>query len=259
MLAPKNPTGVPLYHQLSSILRERVLAGEFAPDERIPPEAELCRVYGVSRITVRKAIDELVREQLLYTRQGRGTFVTAHKLRRRLPRLYSFTEDMREIGHSPSSSLIELSETRCDAQDAGLLQLPDDSTRVFRIVRVRRADGVPILLETTLVPAILCPGLRGRDLERGSLYATLRQDYGLALNDAEETYEASIVRAAEARLLECRRNSAVFRIRRVACLADGMPFELTRSVARGDSMKFVLHLVSNTAEMRRTVDVSGDR
>lgn len=258
MLSHNSPSGVPLYRRLCSIVRERVVSGEFGPDERIPAEAQLCREYGVSRITVRKAIDELVREGLLYTRQGKGTFVTAQKLRRRLPRLYSFSEDMRETGRMPSSTVIEFTESDCDGRDAAMLQLTGDGRRVFRLMRVRRADGVPILLETTIVPANLCPGLDEHDLAVGSLYSLLRDGYGLELNDAEETYEVTLLRSAEARLLDCPGGTPAFRIQRVARLADGRPFELTRSLARGDSTQFVVHLVSNQTEFRRQFDASSD-
>lgn len=259
MLEDKTTSGVPLYFQLRNILRDRIIGGEFRADERIPPELELCRHYGVSRITVRKAIDALVQEELLYTRQGKGTFVTPQKLRRRLPRLYSFTEDMRELGLNPSSTVVDFRIEAAKAQDAASLKLPEHDQNVFTIVRVRRVNAEPVLLETTLIPHFLCPDLLSSDLEKDSLYRVLREDYALILHDAEETYEAAIIRGEEAKLLESKRNQAVFHIQRIANLADGTPFELTRSVARGDYMQFTLHLVSNQTEFRRRVDVTREQ
>lgn len=259
MLEAKNTSGIPLYFQLRNILRERILSGEFKADERIPPEVELCRQYGVSRITVRKAIEALVQEELLYTRQGKGTFVTQQKLRRRLPRLYSFSEDMRELGLNPSSSVVEIRIEVASVQDSAILKLPEYDQKVFKILRVRRVNKEPVLLESTRIPHFLCPQLLSANLEEDSLYRVLREDHGLVLHDAEETYEAAIIRADEAKLLETKRNQAVFHIQRVANLSDGTPFEITRSVARGDHMQFSLHLVSNHAEFRRRVDVTKEQ
>ncbi len=259
MLESKTTSGVPLYFQLRNILRDRIINGEFKADERIPPEIELCRRYGVSRITVRKAIEALVQEELIYTRQGKGTFVTPQKLRRRLPRLYSFTEDIRELGLQPSSSIVELRIENATPQDAATLKLPEHDRNIFKIVRIRRVNDEPVLLEATQIPHFLCPELLSADLEKDSLYRVLREDYGLILHDAEESYEAAIIRVEEAKLLESKRNQAVFHIQRIANLADATPFELTRSVARGDYMQFTLHLVSNQAEFRRRVDVTKDQ
>jgi len=255
VLEAKSTSGVPLYYQLRNILREKIMSGEFHSDERIPPEVELCRQYGVSRITVRKAIEALVLDNLLYTKQGTGTFVTPQKLRRRLPRLYSFTEDMKELGLNPTSTIVEFELTAAEPQDAKLLKLPEHDRNVFKLVRVRRANDEPILLETTFIPHYLCPELLSANLERDSLYRVLRDQYNLTLHDAEETYEVGIVGTNEAKLLEYRRNQPVFHIRRLANLADGAPFELTRSVGRGDYLQFSLHLITNQAEFRRHVEV----
>jgi GntR family transcriptional regulator len=247
--------GVPLYFQLERILREKIISGALQPEEQIPPEAELCRRYSVSRITVRKAVDTLVQENLLYTRQGKGTFVAPQKLRRQLPRLYSFSDDMVELGITPSSRVVEFTVVTADPADRAILKLPEHDQTVFRLVRVRLADGMPVLLERTHIPHFLCPGLLSTDLERNSLYHTLRETYGLELFDALETYEVEIVRPRDAALLEYDQEKPVFAIRRVANLKDGTPFELTRAVGRGDYLQFSLRLQSNQAEFRRRLDM----
>ncbi|MFW5728099.1 MAG: GntR family transcriptional regulator, partial [Spirochaetota bacterium] len=142
-----------------------------------------------------------------------------------------------------------------DAKDAALLQLPEHDPKLFRLVRIRRVNGEPVLLETTHIPHYLCPELLSADLEHDSLYRVLRDEYHLVLHDAEESYEAALIRPAEAELLECTRKQAVFHIQRIANLEDGHPFEITRSVGRGDYMQFTLHLVSNQTEFRRRVEV----
>ncbi|MEN3185626.1 MAG: GntR family transcriptional regulator, partial [Atribacterota bacterium] len=170
---------VPLYQQLKNILKGQILSGVFKPGDSIPPEAELCRTYGVSRITVRQAVKSLVEEGFLYRKQGKGTFVTSPKLRRRLPKLYSFSEDIMELGLKPSSKLLEQAIIEADEELVELLRLPPSDHRVNKLVRVRMANDEPILIERTLIPVYLCPDLLKEDLEKGSLYTILREKYGL--------------------------------------------------------------------------------
>jgi len=89
-------------------IKTRIDSGEYLPGERIPAESHLCEMFGVSRITIRQAIRKLVDADILYTRHGKGTFVLPRKIKRLLPKLYSFSEDMREAGLTPSSRLLAL-------------------------------------------------------------------------------------------------------------------------------------------------------
>ena len=240
-------SGVPLYFQLKQSLQERILEGEYKFDEKIPPEAELCREYEVSRITVRKAIDALVQENFLYTKQGVGTFVKYNKLVRELSRIYSFSEDMRNMGLEPSSRTISFRVESADLEVRGTLGLPMVDPQVHRIIRVRLANKVPILLEDTMIPHYLCPDLQNYDLEKDSLYRILCDEFGIIPNVADETYEAAIISSTEAELLKSESGRPVFRLCRTARLADGRMFELTNSVGLGSHMRFKLHLEKDEA------------
>lgn len=245
---------IPLYQQLKNILKGQILSGVLKPGDRIPPEADLCRTYGVSRITVRQAIKSLVEEGFLYRKQGKGTFVTPPKLRRRLPKLYSFSEDMMELGLQPSSRVLEQTVIEADEELIELLRLPPSNRRVNKLVRVRIANNEPILIERTLVPVYLCPDLFKEDLEKGSLYAILREKYGLLLDHAYETYEVGKVRKEEAHSLSCRVGLPAFIIERFTYLKNEVPVELTRSVARGDRLRFTVKLVADQAQIRREIE-----
>lgn len=245
---------IPLYQQLRNILKGQILSGILKPGDRIPPEADLCRTYGVSRITVRQAVKSLVEEGFLYRKQGKGTFVTPPKLRRRLPKLYSFSEDMMELGLQPSSRLLEQTVIEADEELVELLRLPPSNRLVNKLVRVRIANNEPILIERTLVPVYLCPGLFKEDLEKGSLYAILREKYGLLLDHAYETYEVGKIRREEARSLGCRVGLPAFIIERFTYLKNEVPVELTRSVARGDRLRFTVKLVADQAQIRREIE-----
>jgi GntR family transcriptional regulator len=254
-------SGIPLYIQLKDILREKILKGEYKPLDRIPPESVLCGLYGVSRITVRQALSVLAQERLLYRKQGRGTFVTSPKFGRRLPRLDSFSDNMRELGLTPSSRVVERRVESAKADVAALLRLPAKEQRVNKIVRVRRANGEPVLLEHTYVPYFLCPDLLKSGPETGSLFETeslyrfLAETCGLVLHTAQETYEVTALKKREAELLGCSQSQPAFAIERIACLSDGTPVELTRSRGRGDRLRFTLQLVSDRAQFFSKVEL----
>ncbi len=247
--------GVPKYVQLARTLREKVASGEYAAGASIPTEDALGSEHGVSRITVREAVNRLVQENLLQRKQGKGTFVLPPKLRRDAAKVYSFSDDMLRLGLRPDSRVLELEVVEADPDAAELLRLPGDHQLVTRIRRVRNADGAPVLVETALIPEYLCPGLAGEDLERGSLYDILARRYGLHPSEAEETHEAMVMKRAEAKLLGCTGAGphAAFAIRRVSCLSDGTPIELTRSVGRGDRLTFGIRMIADQADFQRLV------
>ena len=247
-------SNLPLYLQLKNIIKAQIISGAIQPGDKIPSESELCERYGVSRITVRQAINSLVQEGYLYRKQGVGTFVTSPKLRRRLPRLYSFSEDMRELGLEPSSQVLEQRVIEADEEMAEILKLPDGSRKINKLVRVRLANGEPILLEKTFIPYYLCPDLVQENLEEGSLYSTLREKYNLLLDHAYETYEVGKIRKEEAKILRCQVSLPAFVIERLTYLKTEVPVEWTKSIARGDRLRFTVRLVADQAQIRREIE-----
>ncbi|MEI6157590.1 MAG: GntR family transcriptional regulator, partial [Atribacterota bacterium] len=129
-------SGIPLYQQVKNILKGQILDGRLKNGEKIPPESELCSTYAVSRITIRQAMSSLVQEGFLYRKQGKGTFVTVPKLGRRLPRLYSFSEDMRDLGLEPGSQIIESELIDGDDDISTLLSLPPTARKVNKMIRL---------------------------------------------------------------------------------------------------------------------------
>jgi len=257
MLEEKHSEGIPKYVQLAKILREKILAQEYRPDEQIPTEANLCKEYNVSRITVREAINKLVQESLLNRRQGRGTYVVHQKLRRNIAKVYSFSSDMQRLGLRPSSRVLSITRGEADALAAEKLHLPDTNRTVVVIARIRKANETPVLIETTIVPDTLCPGLIEKDLEKGSLYQILTEDYQLVLHHAEETYEAIILSNKDAKLLGCpvNRPMPAFSLQRIAFLESGAPIEFTRSVGRGDMLTLAITMVADKADFKRVIDL----
>lgn len=254
-------SGIPLYIQLKDILKDKILKGEYKPQERIPPENELCVLYGVSRITVRQALSVLAQERLLFRKQGKGTFVTSPMFGRQLPKLDSVSETMRELGLVPSSRVVERRVENAQADVAALLKLPAKQQRVNKIVRARLANGEPALLERTYVPYFLCPSLLKDDpwtasrFGTASLYDYLTETCGLVLHTDQEIFEVTTLKKRESELLRCGQTQAAFAIERIAFLRDGTPVELTRSRGRGDRIRFTLQLVSDRTRLLPKVEL----
>jgi GntR family transcriptional regulator len=249
----KENTGIPLYVQVVEELRAKISSGDCLPGQKIPPESQLCEEFGVSRITIRRAVKTLVDERLLYSKQGKGTFVNPVKIGRRLPKLYSFSEDMKELGLEPSSRTLERTLGEVDPETAALLDLPESDRLVNQIARVRMANKVPILIERTFIPHYLCPDLLEESFDQKSLYRTLTERNRLELDRAEETYEVRMLTASEAKELGCKRSLPAFAIQRLAFHRGGGVVELTKAVGRGDLLRFSVQLISH--EMRFTRDV----
>lgn len=247
----REDSSIPLYQQVKNIIKGQIVNGILIPGAKIPTETELCAIYSVSRITVRQAINSLVQEKLLIRKQGKGTFVTPLKIR--LPRLYSFSEDMKELGLNPSSRVLEKEVIEADEEVATILRLPPANQKINKIVRVRLANNEPVLIERTFVPFHLCPDLLERDMEKGSLYHILRADYGFLLDHAVETYEVTLITKTQAKILKCKGLHPAFAIERVAFLKTGVPYELTRSIGRGDRLRFSSQLFAEQSNFQRHI------
>lgn len=233
---------LPLYYQLKTILLERIQCGALAAGDRLPSEDDLVRQYGVSKITVRQALSELVRMGYLRREQGRGTFVARPKLEQGPRELTSFTEQMKRRGMQAVSRVLEAGVVQADADVAERLHLPE-GTPVLVLKRVRLADGEPMGVQTAYLPAALVAGLEAEDLESGSLYEILRTKYALIPQRALETHCAVTVDEEEANWLGLPVGAAALTAERVSYLPDGRPLELVYSVMRADRYRIVLELV----------------
>lgn len=256
MIRAKHSEGIPKYIQLAKVLREKIVTQEYGPGQKIPTETELCEQYSVSRVTVREAIDRLVQENLLYREQGKGTYVMPQKLKRNITKIYSFSYDMVRLGLKPSSTLFESVLIDADPILAEKLKLPASNKKVTKIVRLRRANGIPVLLEHTFIPDFLCPGLWNNDFGSASLYQILSDTYHLTFEHAEESYEAIILSSEEARILECEpiEGQPGMSIDRITYLEHMIPVEYTHSTGRGDRLSLTVDMVADRTDFQRKID-----
>lgn len=226
---PTSP--VPKYFQLREILLDLIEEAELPVDALIPSERELCQRYGLSRMTVRQAVDHLVSEGRLYRVPGKGTFVARPKIEMPL-RLVSFTEDMRTRGLEPGARDLDLRTTPANAHLARVFDVPP-GTGVHIIERLRTADGEPMAVERSHIPAALAPDLLTAGLAGKSLYDVLETRYAVTFDAGEQTIEAGIADTADARLLDLPRGSAVLLLQRKSFM-NGACVELAVSTYRAD-------------------------
>jgi GntR family transcriptional regulator len=217
-----------------------LIEAELAPHARLPTERELAENFGVTRVTVRRALDKLGHEGRVYRTQGAGTFVAEPRIAKSVE-LTSFTEDMRARGLVPGSRETHIENIPAGAEIGARLSLsPRDP--VTHIFRVRTADGAPLCIEHTYIPARLAPELATAALE-GSLYQLLAETYHLKVEKAEQTIRATVLDRPEARLLEVPEFSPAFKVQRVAYDARNQRIEYAESVYRADrySYDFVIY------------------
>jgi GntR family transcriptional regulator len=238
---PDRTSPVPLYAQVKQIVEERLASGVWQPGTLIPSETELCRQFGVSRITVRQALGELVKEGRLTRLAGRGTFITQPRIEQPLAKLTGFSQDMSARGQRPGSRVLHSAVIPAPAAISGKLKIaPGEEVIVLR--RLRLADGEPVAIETTHLRSRLCPGLLSEPLDNQSLYHILSEKHGINPTRAEQQMEAIACPEAEARLLLLKRNSPVLHIYRTTYGLDDTPFEWVESFYRGDKYIFYVEL-----------------
>lgn len=233
----------PKHVQLRDALAE-LAASELAPDTAIPSERELMETYGVSRATVRKAIDALVVDGLLQRIHGKGTFVSRPRLESRL-HLASFSQDMRRRGLTPSTRLLALEAEQPPGEVTAALGLRARE-QAWRVDRVRLADGQPIAVEYGWYPMRLFPDLDTADLS-GSLY-TVMADHGRHVDAAEQTLWGEAADRTMARLLSAPEHTPLLVFRRVAS-SGGTPVEHVVSRYRGD--RYQVHMSLAAGDLGR--------
>lgn len=232
----RNPGATPLYMQLANRLRDQILAGQFSPGSALPSERELVAQSGMSRVTVRKGIEQLVGEGVLFRRQGAGTFVY-RRIEAPGAALSSFSDDARARGEDSGVIWIIRAYAPATDEEAEALELPAGS-QVARLGRVRLAGGEPLAIEHAVVPARFLPDL---DALGDSLYAALAAN-GVHPTSGTQRIRASLANPTEAGILSIRQNAEVLRIERLTRTRDGVPVEFTRSAYRGDRYDFVTEL-----------------
>ena len=222
----------PLWHQVAQILSSTIDSGIWAPGDQIPGEGVLCDMLGVSRITIRHALQKLEDQGLVRKEHGRGTFVRSSRLAGGAESVTSFSREMIELGRAPGSVVLDSEVVVSDVPTTKALKLREPR-EVLRIRRLRTGEGEPIGIQTAHLLRDVVPGLDGAELADRSLYDLLEERFGIVALEAQEVYRVGTATTEEADLLKIDAGSPVFVVLRVTSSSQG-PFEFTSSTMRGD-------------------------
>lgn len=230
----------PLYERLHHDMLDKISARVWKPGQRIPSEMELCDLYGVSRITVRKAIEDLVRSGHLRRHRGKGTFVQMEFIENKLSKFYSFSETLNSKGLNELAEVLAFEVVSADMSLSGKLRLGAHDTLVFKVMRLRNVDDIPYAVETSFIPKKLVPDLTEEMVSENGLYAAMRI-LGVVPDRAQETFHAASLGGLEARLLRQEPRDAVMSIERLT-LSGSIYVEYCRSIVRGDFFAYTVEL-----------------
>lgn len=241
MLDPDS--ALPLYHQLKEALRRQIEAGVWRPDQAIPPERSLVDRYGVSRITVRQALADLVGEGILYRERGRGTFVAPRvrpPIAEMLSNLTGHVEELQQRGFTPVVEVLSLTERPLPDDLAQVLDRPVGSP-VWWLSRRVSVAGEPLMLTENLIPVDLGVPFDRQDLTLTSV-ATVLEGFGLVPTRGTQRISAQVAGTREAERLHIRVGDAMLKVERVISGSGDRPLEWSRTVYRADRYEFEVEL-----------------
>jgi len=241
MLARSSPT--PLYRQLKERLVRDMESGILQAHGQLPSERDWVKSLGVSRITVRQALSDLVSLGYVYSVPGKGFFVADRKQQARaLDAFLSFSAAAIARAEVPSSRVLEASLLRATADEARSLGV-SQGVEVLRIRRLRLSNDVPMMIQQSVLPHALCPGLLDQDLTRASLFELLRDTYNLKLDRADTVIGARLADKIERKLLDLGDDGVVLLVDQVSFTAGGAPVEHSLSIMHPE--RHPLHLSQN--------------
>jgi len=235
------PSPLPLYSQLRERLRELILDGTFPPLAQLPSESELGAQFQLSRITVRQALADLQRENLIFKINGKGAFVAKPKAFQQLSQLEGFAEALGRMGFEVRNRVLSHRTLPAPSMAREKLQLGPDGLAT-EIRRVRLVNREPISYEVTWLPAAIGERLQDKDLPGRDIFLILENDLALPLGHADLEIGAVVADERLSEALSVAEGSAVLRIERLTHTADGAPLDYEHLYFRGDAFQYRLRL-----------------
>ncbi len=254
MLDERSP--VPLYYQLQEIIRTRIESGQWPAGQQLPPEADLCEEFNLSRGTVRQALAELVREGMLNRRRGKGSFVATPKISQNLMRAaWGFSEYANQvIGSELGSKLISAGIIPANRSLANKFGISVGS-ELFEIRKLKLADEQPYFLATSYIPKEVCPGLENEDHTVGSLVALLQEKYAIKVMRVEGWFEPILIDEYEASQLEMEKGLPAMLYERVRYAAGDQAVMISKHIIRGDMCRMTFQISDTNGHRPQGVSV----
>lgn len=231
---------IPIYYQLEKNIKKLIEEGKLNPGDLLPSEREYGEKYGISRMTVRQAINNLVNERILYRVKGKGTFVMEHKIEQSLPGLTSFSEEMKARGMKSGVKVLSFNIIRAGKKLAEKFGM-EEKDLVYEIIRIRLAEDLPMALERNYLCVERVPGIN-KEIVKGSIYDYIENELHLKITAGAQTLEAAIANEEEVEHLKVEENSPILLMERTTSLEDGNVFEVVKSSYRADRYKFMINM-----------------
>ncbi len=242
-----NASQIPLYHQLKQIIIEDIESGKYGIGEQLPTETELCETYSVSRITVRRAITDLVDEKVLYRKQGKGTFVSEAKIERELVSIGSFSDITTESGKEPSTQILETRIKKPSKDLCKLLTINADEY-VLELRRLLSINEEPFILETSHYPISRFPNLETHIATNQSTYKILREQYNVEIVKAIKTLDVKLSNAEQSEIFACDPNSILYLVNKTALDKRGQVVHVSNSFFLASKVTFTFNVDSEKKE-----------
>jgi len=241
MEKPPIRPGVPLHEQISSFLRGKIEGGEWVADTQLPSEHDLCVAFDVSRVTVRRALQTLEADALIFRRQGLGSFVCERRMAQGLVRLTDFAQDMARAGLQATSRVLHRGNEPCPPLVAERLGHEAEAP-ILRLDRLRLGDGEPMALDRTWIPLYYAQLLEGRDLTHETLYRVLEQDHGIPVLSGRTRITAASADPFLAEQLGVEPGVALLVMERTSRSVGERALYFQRRFYRSDRMAYELEL-----------------
>jgi GntR family transcriptional regulator len=244
-------SSTPLYEQIKSVLRDQIVSGKLVPGEMMPTEHELCAIFGVSRITVVRALNELAAAGFVERVQGKGTLVSNQRIEENLNDIQGFSKTMLNQGVQVTSKVIDIENFHGDSSLCEVFGLPTTYTGGFtRIRRLRSVNGVPAVIFNTTVQREIGNKLRPHIVDDVSIYGLYRDILDVNVSSSDVTLIPVVATPEMINYLDVEPGTAHFWYYSVSRRDDGRPIEMTAACYRGDLFQFKSRLFTAEKELR---------
>ncbi|MBU5379193.1 MAG: GntR family transcriptional regulator [Pantoea sp.] len=227
-----------LYATVRQRLLDDIAQGVYLPGQQIPTESELCTLYNVSRITIRKAITELVKDNVLIRWQGKGTFVQSKKVENALLTVSGFTDFGVSQGKPTREEVIEQERVSSDPF-CERLNIPGNN-EMFRLLRVMYLDNEPLFIDCSWIPLSRYPGFDEVYSVGASTYKLFQEKYDVRVVSDKKTIDIFTATKAEASRLQCELGEPLFRISKIAYDQNGIPVHYSELFCRANRVSLTI-------------------
>lgn len=230
------------YQKIKKDIENKINTGEFKSGEKIPSERKLCELYNISRMTARQAVNELVKDGIVYREKGRGTFVSSPNFLQR--NVKSFTDTLRERGFNPSTNIIEFSTVYNLRDISNIMEVPYE-TKFYKLKRLRLGNELPMALETVYIQKDRCLGLHKYDISK-SLYEVLEEHYGYKVENISCDIDACIANNIMMKVFNMKKARALLKITGISYTSNGEKLFYEESYYRPDLYKYRVDIFRRT-------------